>query len=125
MVDGGIDDVNSSTDINTSYQLLFDIISTTSNFSSNVVSSTSASGGFTNYSSSLNGGFKLDYNGSASWINGFGSFSSEGSQTWEKQFNLSLQFTRNNSTTLTTSAPLTMKLVSNADYNDEGEGSGE
>ena len=93
VVDGGIDDVNSSTDINhhinyysTSYA--------TSNFSSNVVSSTSASGGFTNYSSSLNGGFKLDYNGSASWINGFGSFSSEGSQTWEKQFNLKSVYTK-------------------------------
>ena len=121
-VDGGIDDVNSSTDINhhinyysTSY--------VSSNFSSNVVSSTSASW-FTNYSSSLNGDLNLIIMDQHldKW---FWSFSSEGSQTWEKQFNLSLQFTRNNSTTLTTSAPLTLKLVSNADYNDEGEGSGE
>ena len=121
VVDGAIDNVNSTTAIN-HYINYYSTPYATSNFSSNVVSSTSASGGFTNYSSSLNGGFELRYSGQASWVNGTGSFSTEGSQSWEKQFNLSLQFTRNNSTTLTTSAPLTMKLVSNSDYADEGEG---
>ena len=73
----------------------------------------------------MNGGFDLYYYGQANWINSVSEFSSEGSQSWEKQFNLSLQFKRDNSTTLTTSAPLTMKLVSNSEYHDEGEDQGE
>ena len=95
----------------------------TTDMSSNIVSSSSASGNYATYSSSLNGGFELRYNFSASFSGG--GFASEGSQSATKIIDLSLQFSRPNSNAIVTSAPIRIELESGIDMTDEGFEEGE
>jgi len=90
----------------------------TTDMSGNIVSSSSASGSYATYSSTLNGGFELRYQFDATFNSG--GFGSEGSQVATKIVDLSLQFLRPNSNAIVTSSPIRLELESGVDMADEG-----
>ena len=96
----------------------------TTDLSNNIVTSSSASGSYATYSSSLNGGFELRYGFDATFDQGI-PFSDEGSQSGTKIVDLSLQFIRPNSNAIVTSAPIRLELESGIDMTDEGFEEGE